>query len=68
MNFDSATLKKLLSIYAPEEIAKYIQSFVPKNGITTIFFLTDRQFAMTKNYFGGLKAEIKTPEQGILLF
>jgi hypothetical protein len=23
---------------------------------------------MTKNYFGGLKAEIKTPEQGILLF
>ena len=25
MNFDSATLKKLLSIYAPEEIAKYIR-------------------------------------------
>lgn len=51
-----------------EEIARLIQSFVPKNGITTIFFLTDRQFGMTKNYFGGLKAEIKAPEQGILLF
>ena len=25
MNFDSASLKKLLSIYSPEEIAKYIR-------------------------------------------
>ena len=41
---------------------------MPENGVVSIFFLTDRQFGMTKNFFGGLKVEIKAHEQGILLF
>ncbi len=34
----------------------------PENGQITIFFLTDKQFGMVKNYYGKLKTEIKEPE------
>lgn len=72
MGFNKLQLS-LYSYYASskeraEEIAKYVQGFVPVNGVVSIFFITDRQFGMTKNFFGGLKVEIKAPEQGILLF
>lgn len=51
-----------------ERLATEIGKIVPNNGHITIFFLTDRQFSMTKNYFGGLRKEIEEPEQGLLLF
>lgn len=72
MGFNKLQLS-LYSYYAStkeraDEISRYVQRFVPANGIVSIFFLTDRQFGMTKNFFGGLKADLKAPEQGILLF
>lgn len=51
-----------------EQIALCVKSFVPPNGHIIIMFLTDRQFAMTKNYYGGRKKNIDPPEQGLLLF
>ena len=43
-------------------VAKGVKKNVPDNGHATIFFLTDKQFAMTKNYYGKLTQEIKQPE------
>lgn len=51
-----------------DSLASLIEGLVPQNGHITIFFLTDRQFAMTKDYYGGLKIESTAPEQGLLLF
>lgn len=50
-----------------EQVAMSVKSYVPPNGHVIIMFLTDRQFAMTKNFYGGLKKDIKPPEQGLLL-
>lgn len=51
-----------------EILAKKIKSFVPVNGHVSIFFLTDRQFAMTKNYYGGKRLDLTEPEQAVFLF
>lgn len=51
-----------------ERISKEVGKLVPNNGHVTVFFLTDRQFGMTQNYFGGLRKDLDEPEQGILLF
>ena len=51
-----------------EEMSSHVHAFVPENGHILILFLTDRQFGMTQNYYGGLATEIKEPEQGLLLF
>lgn len=45
-----------------EWISREVNKCVPDNGHVTVLFLTDRQFSMTKNYYGKLKTEIKQPE------
>ena len=51
-----------------EQIARYVKSFVPEKGHVLIMFLSDRQFSMTQNFYGGFSKKIKPPEQGLLLF
>ncbi|OON99250.1 MAG: CRISPR-associated endonuclease Cas2 [Epulopiscium sp. Nele67-Bin004] len=45
-----------------------IKTFLPANGHVTIFFLTDRQFGLTKNFFGGIEEVIEEPEDSMFLF
>lgn len=49
-----------------DTIAKMVEKAVPPNGHVSIFFITDRQFAMTRNYYGGQMIDIECPEQGLL--
>ena len=44
------------------QIAKSLEFKVPDNGHITVFFITDKQFGMIKNYYGKLTTEIKQPE------
>lgn len=69
-NLISSGFTKLqLSIYTyycktkekAETIAKNLKFDVPDNGHITVFFITDKQFGMIKNYYGKLKTEIKQP-------
>ena len=47
-------------------IANKIMKMVPPNGHVSIFFITDKQFGMIRNFFGGKKESIEVPEQGLL--
>lgn len=51
-----------------ETIASKIMKLVPKNGHVTVLFITDKQFAMVKNYYGGKKLNVDPPEQGVFIF
>lgn len=42
-------------------IAENLKFEVPDNGHVTIFFITDKQFGMIKNYYGKAKVEIEQP-------
>ncbi len=44
------------------QISKNLEFNVPENGHVTVFFITDKQFGMIKNYYGKLTTEIKQPE------
>jgi CRISPR-associated protein Cas2 len=47
-------------------LATKIARLVPPNGHVCIFFITDKQFGMIRNYYGGRKVSIDVPEQGLL--
>lgn len=72
----SGFIRLQLSIYSrycpskdkAERIAGKVKGFLPPNGHVTIFFLTDRQFSMTKNFFGGIERAISEPEDSLFLF
>lgn len=49
-----------------EYLSHNIKSLTPKKGHVVVMFLTDRQFGMTKNYFGGIKNKLEPPELGLL--
>lgn len=49
-----------------ETLAKTVEAKVPPNGKVSIFFITDRQFGMTRTYYGGQQVDVETPEQGLL--
>jgi len=49
-----------------DTVAKKIQKIVPPNGQISILFITDRQFGMSINYYGGQVVDIECPEQGLL--
>lgn len=49
-----------------ESIADRIRKEVPPNGQVSIFFITDKQFGMIRNYYGGKKVSLESPEQGLL--
>lgn len=42
-------------------ISQGIKFKVPDNGHITVFFITDKQFGMIKNYYGKMKTELKQP-------
>jgi CRISPR-associated protein Cas2 len=42
-------------------ISEDLKFNVPDNGHITIFFITDKQFGMIKNYYGRNTVEIKQP-------
>ncbi len=42
-------------------ISENLKFKVPENGHITIFFLTDKQFGMVKNYYGKVKVELQQP-------
>ena len=47
-----------------------IQFTIPDNGKVSCFFLTDKQYGMTKHFYGQLNADddaIKKPEQLLLI-
>lgn len=47
-------------------VARRVKQCVPPNGHVCIFFITDKQFGMIRNYYGGRKVCIDVPEQGLL--
>ena len=47
-------------------VANQIKRIVPPNGHVSIFFITDKQFGMIKNFYGGKRVSLETPEQGLL--
>lgn len=49
-----------------DSIADKIHKMVPPNGHVSIFFITDKQFSMIRNYYGGKKLSLECPEQGLL--
>ena len=49
-----------------ETISNKIQKIVPLKGHVTIFSITDKQFGMIRNFFGGKYKELKEPEQALL--
>ncbi len=49
-----------------ETLAKQVELKVPPNGKVSIFFITDRQFGMTRTFFAGQQVENECPEQGLL--
>ncbi len=49
-----------------DTVAKKIEQIVPPNGQVSILFITDRQFGMAINYYGGQVVDIDCPEQGLL--
>lgn len=49
-----------------DTVAKRVRAIVPPNGQVTIFFITDKQFSMIRNYYGGRKVSLDVPEQGLL--
>lgn len=49
-----------------DTVAKKVRACVPPNGHVCIFFITDKQFSMIRNYFGGRKVSVDVPEQGLL--
>lgn len=49
-----------------DTVANKIRRIVPPNGHVSIFFITDKQFGMIKNYYGGKRVSLETPEQGLL--
>lgn len=61
--------KLQLSIYSyyckskekAESIANSLKFKVPENGHITIFFITDKQFSMIKNYYGKVKKDLEQP-------
>ena len=49
-----------------DTLAKQVEKKVPPNGKVSIFFITDRQFGMTRTFFAGQQVDNETPEQGLL--
>lgn len=49
------------SLEKAERIAKQVQTLVPDNGYVSVYFITDRQYGMAKNFFG--KASIRNEEE-----
>jgi len=49
-----------------DTVATRVYHLVPPNGHVCIFFITDKQFAMIRNYYGGKRKDIEVPEQGLL--
>jgi len=49
-----------------ESLADQVESKVPPNGSVSIFFITDRQFGMTRNFYGKQQISVDPPEQGLL--
>ncbi|MGI6437851.1 MAG: CRISPR-associated endonuclease Cas2 [Sphaerochaeta sp.] len=49
-----------------ETVADAVERKVPPNGKVSIFFITDRQFGMTRSFFGGQQISEDPPEQGLL--
>jgi len=66
---NSGFTKLQLSIYTyycqskekATRISEGLKFNVPDNGHITVFFITDKQFGMIKNYYGKNKVELKQP-------
>ncbi len=61
----------IYSYYLPSKdiadtVANQVKRIVPPNGHVSIFFITDKQFGMIRNYYGGKRLVLKSPEQGLL--
>ncbi len=65
--------RHFFSFAKAEAYGKKINRMIPAEGKVSLFFLTDRQFELTKNFYGGVLknkdeiAEQNAPEQ-LLLF
>lgn len=49
-----------------DTVASRIERLVPPNGSVSIFYITDKQFAMIRTFYGGKVKENEEPEQGLL--
>ena len=44
-----------------------IRYLVPENGHVSVFYITDKQFSMIDDYYGGLKNQLERPEAAIFI-
>lgn len=51
-----------------DRVSDKVAKLVPANGHITIMFLTDRQFRMTRDIYGGVKRQIHPPDDSVFLF
>ncbi len=66
----SVYLRHCASLEKAEQLSLKIQKLVPEKGYVSVLFVTDRQYALAKNFFGVKKQkneEKKRQEQGNLL-
>ncbi len=71
MGFSMFQLSVYSRYYHSKETAeadsKKIKCMVPENGHVSVFYITDKQFSMIDDYYGGIKSQIVVPEAFILI-
>ena len=51
-----------------DTVATRIMYLVPANGHVSVFFITEKQFGMIRNYHGRKSVRVDPPEQGVFIF
>ena len=73
---DEGFIMKQFSVYlrsvsnrnVAEALAERISRFVPPEGDVSIMFFTDKQYGLTKNFYGKAIKEVEKPPDQLLLF
>lgn len=73
---DEGFIMKQFSVYlrsvnnrnVADALAQRISRCVPPEGDVSIMFFTDKQYGLTKNFYGKVKKEAEKPPNQLLLF
>lgn len=73
---DEGFIMKQFSVYlrsvnnrnVADALAQRISRYVPPEGDVSIMFFTDKQYGLTKNFYGKVKKEAEKPPNQLLLF
>ena len=71
MGFSMFQLSVYSRYYNSKDIAASdsmkIRCLVPENGHVSVFYITDKQFSMIDDYYGGLRNQLEIPEAAIFI-